>query len=41
MELLEDAYIRENYAISIFTTAMGDIIVWENGQLLLLNYRSH
>lgn len=28
-------------AIPLFTTAMGDLLVWEDQYLLLLNYRKH
>lgn len=38
--LLKDAYIRNENAIALFTTSMGDIIVWEdNKYLILLNFR--
>ncbi|HEK9100050.1 DUF1851 domain-containing protein [Bacillus pfraonensis] len=39
LEILKDSYIRYQEAIPVFTTGMGDILVWENNYLLLLNYR--
>jgi hypothetical protein len=39
-EILEDAYTRNNEAIPLFVTSMGDIIVWEKSRYLnLLNFR--
>ncbi|MGP1910119.1 T6SS immunity protein Tdi1 domain-containing protein [Metabacillus sp. JX24] len=39
-EIVEHSYLRHDRAIPIFTTAMGDIIVWEqNRYVYLLNYR--
>lgn len=39
-ELFEDVYARYQEAIPLFTTSMGDIIVWEKGRYLnLLNFR--
>jgi hypothetical protein len=39
-EILEDAYVRHHDSIPLFTTSMGDIIVWEKGRYLnLLNFR--
>lgn len=39
-ELLEDVYVRHQDAIPLFTTSMGDLIVWEKGRYLnLLNFR--
>lgn len=39
-EVLEEVYTRSEQAIPLFTTAMGDIIVWEKGRYLnLLNFR--
>lgn len=40
-EILKDTYKRYQMAIPLFTTAMGDILVWEDQYLLLLNYRKH
>jgi hypothetical protein len=38
--LLKDVYVRNQNAIALFTTSMGDIIVWEdNKYLILLNFR--
>ncbi len=38
--LLKDVYVRNENAIVLFTTSMGDIIVWEdNKYLILLNFR--
>jgi hypothetical protein len=38
--LLKDVYVRNEDAIVLFTTSMGDIIVWEdNRYLILLNFR--
>lgn len=40
LDILERSYIRHKQAIPIFTTAMGDIIVWEKNKYVnLLNYR--
>lgn len=40
LNILESSYIRHEQAIPIFTTAMGDIIVWEKDKYVsLLNYR--
>lgn len=39
-EILEDVYARHQESIPLFTTSMGDIIVWEKGRYLnLLNFR--
>ncbi|MEO3946598.1 T6SS immunity protein Tdi1 domain-containing protein [Gorillibacterium sp. CAU 1737] len=38
-EVLRDTYTRYEKAIPLFTTAMGDVIVWEEGYLLVLIYR--
>ncbi|WP_217560324.1 T6SS immunity protein Tdi1 domain-containing protein [Paenibacillus sp. GbtcB18] len=40
-EVLNDTYNRNQRAIPLFTTAMGDILVWEDEYLLSLNYRKH
>lgn len=40
-EVLKDTYNRYQMAIPLFTTAMGDILVWEDKYLLSLNYRKH
>lgn len=40
-EILKDTYRRYKEAIPLFTTAMGDILVWEDNYLLSLNYRKH
>lgn len=40
-EILKDTYNRYQIAIPLFTTAMGDILVWEDNYLLSLNYRKH
>lgn len=38
--LLKDVYVRSKDAIVLFTTSMGDIIVWEDSKyLILLNFR--
>ncbi|RNB52006.1 DUF1851 domain-containing protein [Brevibacillus gelatini] len=38
--ILEDVYVRHEDAIPLFTTSMGDMIVWEKGRYLnLLNFR--
>lgn len=38
--LLKDVYVRSKEAIVLFTTSMGDIIVWEDSKyLILLNFR--
>lgn len=40
LDVLERSYIRYEQAIPIFTTSMGDIIVWEKGKYVnLLNFR--
>jgi len=40
LELLEGCYLRSSEAVPIFTTSMGDIIVWEKeGYVNLLNFR--
>ena len=40
LDILERSYLRYEQAIPIFTTAMGDIIVWEKDKYVnLLNYR--
>ncbi len=41
IQLLKDTYKRYKLAIPLFTTAMGDILVWEDNYLLSLNYRKH
>ncbi|MDM5201096.1 DUF1851 domain-containing protein [Fictibacillus enclensis] len=40
-ELLDETYFSEEKAIPLFTTAMGDILVWEDDYLMLLNYRNN
>ena len=41
-ELLEETYIRYESAFVIFTTAMGDLIVWEdNKYVIILNFRKN
>ncbi len=38
--ILKDVYVRYQDAVALFTTSMGDIIVWEdNKYLILLNFR--
>ncbi len=38
--ILKDVYVRNQDSIALFTTSMGDIIVWEdNKYLILLNFR--
>ena len=38
--ILEDVYVRSKEAIILFTTSMGDIIVWEDNKYLIqLNFR--
>ncbi|MFB0844497.1 T6SS immunity protein Tdi1 domain-containing protein [Paenibacillus oleatilyticus] len=38
--LLEGVYVRSQESLVIFTTSMGDLLVWEdNKYLLLLNFR--
>lgn len=38
--ILEDVYTRNQDSIPLFTTSMGDIIVWEKGRYLnILNFR--
>lgn len=38
--VLKDVYLRNQDSIALFTTSMGDIIVWEdNKYLTLLNFR--
>ncbi|WP_339178191.1 T6SS immunity protein Tdi1 domain-containing protein [Paenibacillus sp. FSL H8-0317] len=38
--ILVDLYVRHEDSIPLFTTSMGDLIVWEKGRYLnLLNYR--
>lgn len=40
IDVLERSYLRYEQAIPIFTTAMGDIIVWEKDKYVnLLNFR--
>ncbi|WP_099363747.1 T6SS immunity protein Tdi1 domain-containing protein [Fredinandcohnia onubensis] len=40
LDIIERSYVRHEQAIPIFTTAMGDIIVWEKNKYVnLLNYR--
>ncbi|MBU3174520.1 T6SS immunity protein Tdi1 domain-containing protein [Clostridium estertheticum] len=41
IEILEETYVRYELAIPLFTTAMGDIIVWEDGYLMILNFRKN
>ncbi|WP_091013839.1 T6SS immunity protein Tdi1 domain-containing protein [Paenibacillus amylolyticus] len=41
LELLQDTYSRAKLAIPLFTTAMGDILIWEDGYLMALNFRKH
>src|SRR5690625_1115212 len=39
-ELLKETYIRNEDSLVLFTTFMGDLIIWEdNKYLLILNYR--
>ncbi|WP_121616336.1 T6SS immunity protein Tdi1 domain-containing protein [Virgibacillus halodenitrificans] len=39
-DILERSYVRNEQAIPMFTTAMGDIIVWEKDKYVnLLNFR--
>ncbi|MGE7765738.1 T6SS immunity protein Tdi1 domain-containing protein [Peribacillus sp. NPDC096540] len=39
-ELLKDVYVRNEDTLVLFTTSMGDLIVWEdNKYLILLNFR--
>ncbi|WP_318264047.1 GAD-like domain-containing protein, partial [Peribacillus simplex] len=39
-ELLKDVYVRNEDALVLFTTSMGDLVVWEdNKYLILLNFR--
>ncbi|WBW97140.1 T6SS immunity protein Tdi1 domain-containing protein [Oceanirhabdus sp. W0125-5] len=39
-ETLKAVYVRSKDAITLFTTSMGDILVWEdNKYLILLNFR--
>lgn len=40
-EIIKDTYNRHELATPLFTTAMGDILVWEDDYLLSLNYRKH
>lgn len=41
-ELLEETYVRYKDAVVIFTTAMGDLIVWEdNKYVIVLNFRKN
>lgn len=38
--ILEEVYLRSEGATALFTTSMGDIIVWEDNRYLsLLNFR--
>jgi len=38
--LLDDVYVRNKDAIVLFTTSMGDLIIWEDNKYLkLLNFR--
>lgn len=39
--ILEDNYVRYEMAIPLFTTAMGDVLVWEDGYLMILNFRKN
>ncbi|WP_128102970.1 T6SS immunity protein Tdi1 domain-containing protein [Paenibacillus sp. DCT19] len=41
VELLQDTYSRANLAIPLFITGMGDILIWEDGYLMALNFRKH
>nr|WP_304214434.1 T6SS immunity protein Tdi1 domain-containing protein [Fredinandcohnia onubensis] len=42
VDIIERSYLRHKQAIPIFTTAMGDIIVWEKNEYInLLNYRKN
>jgi len=41
IELLQYTYSRANLAIPLFTTAMGDILIWEDGYLMALNFRKY
>ncbi|MFC7393464.1 T6SS immunity protein Tdi1 domain-containing protein [Scopulibacillus cellulosilyticus] len=38
-ELVNESYLREKDAIPIFSTGMGDLIIWSNNYVRLLNYR--
>ncbi|MBP1905447.1 hypothetical protein J2Z32_002077 [Paenibacillus turicensis] len=38
-EILEDSYVRSQVAIPVFTTALGDILVWEDGYITILKFR--
>lgn len=40
-EVLEYTYARHKLAIPLFTTAMGDILVWEDNYLMALNFRKN
>jgi len=40
-DLLKETYVRSDDALVLFTTSMGDFIVWEDSRyLLMLNYRN-
>ena len=40
LDILEECYLRSEQVIPIFTTAMGDLIVWEKEKYVnLLNFR--
>lgn len=39
LDILKGSYNRYEKAVPVFTTGMGDILVWENNYLLLLKYR--
>ncbi|EUJ32213.1 T6SS immunity protein Tdi1 domain-containing protein [Listeria cornellensis] len=39
-QVLEESYFRNDVAIPIFTTGLGDVIIWEeNKYLMLIKYR--
>lgn len=38
-EILQDSYVRSQVAIPVFTTALGDILVWEDGYITILKFR--
>lgn len=39
LPILEDVYVRHDLATPPFSTAMGDILVWEDEYLMALNFR--
>lgn len=39
LDLLSETYVAHKPALPVMTTGMGDIIVWQDGYFMLLDYR--